>query len=189
MLTVMMYGELRKRYGKRYVLDVKTPGEAIHALCVQLRGLRQYFIEHATQKFLVRGNHDYIAEELHYPQGEGVLKIVPLVEGSGAVGRIIAGVALAVAGGAMMYFGVPLGGQVLALGVSLALGGIAELIAPRPKGAATPEKADNQPSLAFNGAVNTMGQGGPVPLGYGRLLVGSQVISVGFSTNNECIVR
>ena len=33
-----------------------------------------------------------------------------------------------------------------------------------------------------------MGQGGPVPLGYGRLLVGSQIISVGFSTNNEILV-
>ena len=50
------------------------------------------------------------------------------------------------------------------------------------------EGAGNQPSLAFDGAVNTMGQGGPVPLGYGRLLVGSQIISVGFSTNNEILV-
>lgn len=193
MLTVILYGELRARYGRRYVLDVRTPGEAIHALCVQLHGLRQYFITNATKSFLVRGNHDYTAEELHHPQSTGILKIVPLIQGTGATGRIIAGVALAVAGGLMMYFGGPLVGsiglKVAALGVAVALGGVAELLAPRPKGAATPEKADNTPSLAFNGAVNTMGQGGPVPLGYGRLLVGSQVISVGFSTNNEVVVR
>ena len=48
--------------------------------------------------------------------------------------------------------------------------------------------AENEPSLAFDGAVNTMGQGGPVPLGYGRLLVGSAIVSVGFSTNNEIMV-
>lgn len=189
MLTVKFYGELRRLYGISYRLDVKTPAEAVHALCVQLKGLRQYFIEHATDKFLVRGNHDYIEEELHNPQSEGVLKIVPIVEGSGAVGRIIGGAVLAVIGGVMMFYGVPMGAQVMALGVALALGGVAQLIAPRAASGATPEQADNTPSLAFNGAVNTMGQGGPVPLGYGRLLVGSQVISVGFSTNNEVVIR
>jgi predicted phage tail protein len=89
----------------------------------------------------------------------------------------------------MMFYGVPMGAQVMAMGVALALGGVAQLLAPRAAASATPEQADNTPSLAFNGAVNTMGQGGPVPLGYGRLLVGSQVISVGFSTNNEYIIR
>jgi predicted phage tail protein len=189
MMTVKFYGELRRLYGISWTLDVHSPAEAIHALCVQLKGLRQYFIEHATDKFLVRGNHDYVAEELGNPQSSGVLKIVPLVEGSGAVGRIIGGAVLAIAGGVMMSYGVPMGAQVMAIGVALALGGVAQLIAPRASAAATPEQADNTPSLAFNGAVNTMGQGGPVPLGYGRLLVGSQVISVGFSTNNEYIIR
>jgi predicted phage tail protein len=189
MLTVKFYGELRRLYGISWTLDVNSPAEAIHALCVQLNGLRNYFVDHATDHFLVRGNHDYVAEELHYPQPEGVLKIVPVVEGSGAVGRIIAGAVMAVAGGVMTFYGVPGGVQVMAMGVALALGGIAELIAPRAPGTATPEQAGNTPSLAFNGAVNTMGQGGPVPLGYGRMLVGSQVISIGFSTNNEVVIR
>ncbi|MFP4902656.1 tail assembly protein, partial [Paraburkholderia sp. BR14261] len=78
---------------------------------------------------------------------------------------------------------------VFSLGAALALSGIAQLLSPRPQAQATPERADNEPSLAFDGAVNTMGQGGPVPLGYGRMRVGSQVISVGFSTNNEIVVN
>jgi predicted phage tail protein len=188
MLTVVLYGELRRQFGRQFVLDVHSPREAIHALCTQLKGLRQYFQDHATQAFRVRGHQDYDETDLHYPQSTGTLKVVPLVHGAGAWGKIIGGAALAVIGGVMTFYQVPGGAQVMAMGISIALGGVAQMLAPRPQGAATPEKADNTPSLAFDGAVNTTGQGGPVPLGYGRLLIGSQIISVGFSTNNEIVV-
>lgn len=188
MLTVIFYGELRRNFGRRFVLDVHSPREAIHALSTQLVGLRVWFRRHATQQFLVRGVQDYDLTDIDYPQSSGILKIVPLIEGAGAVGKVLGGLALAVIGGVAMYFGQPWGAQVVAMGVALALGGVAQMLAPRPKATATPEKADNTPSLAFNGAVNTMGQGGPVPLGYGRMIIGSQIISVGFSTNNEIVV-
>ncbi len=188
MLTVLLYGDLRRRYGRRYVLDVHSPAEAIHALCVQLQGLRRYFIDNATSAFLVRGAQDYDETDIVYPQSSGTLKIVPLVQGAGAFGKIIAGAALAVVGVVGSAFTGGASMALVSIGISLALSGVAQLLAPRAKGTATPEAADNQPSVAFDGAVNTMGQGGPVPLGYGRMIVGSQVISVGFSTNNEIIV-
>ena len=184
MLTVKLYGDLGARYGRVFRLDVASPAEAIHALCSQLRGLRQYFTAHGTQKFLVRGHQDYDETDLSYPQSTGTLKVVPIVQGTGAWGKIIAGAALAVVG----FFIPVVGAAVTSMGLALAMGGISQLLAPRQQGKATPEKAQNQPSQAFDGAVNTMGQGGPVPLGYGRLLVGSQIISVGFSTNNEILV-
>lgn len=184
-VTIKLYGDLGRRFGKLYRLDVATPAEAVHALCSQLRGLRQYFLGNATQKFLVRGYQDYDETDLHYPQSTGTLKIVPLVQGTGAWGIIIAGAALAVVG----FFVPVVGPAMMSMGIALALGCVSQLLAPRQESkGATPEKAENQPSLAFDGAVNTVGQGGPVPLGYGRLLVGSQVISVGFSTNNEILV-
>ncbi|MBC8638262.1 tail assembly protein [Caballeronia sp. EK] len=193
MLTVRLYGDLRPRYGAEFRLAVHSPAEAVHALCVQLPGLRKYFIDHGAQQFLVRGmfgddHADYDESDMHYPQSEGVLKIVPLVQGSGAAAKIIAGAALAVIGLVASPYTGGLSMALVSMGAALAMGGIAQLLAPRQKGTATPEKADNQPSLAFDGAVNTMGQGGPVPLGYGRMIVGSQIISVGFSTNNEIVV-
>lgn len=196
MLTVIFYGDLRTRFGRRYKLDVHSPAEAIHALCTQLKGLRQYFQQNATAKFMVRGQlrdrliADYDETDLGYPQSAGVLKVVPIVEGAGAIGKIILGAVLVVAGfftGGTAW--AALGPMLISMGVGLALSGVAQMIAPRAKGGATPEKADNEPSLAFNGAVNTTGQGGPVPLGYGCMLVGSQIVSVGFSTNNEIVVR
>ena len=45
------------------------------------------------------------------------------------------------------------------------------------------ERPEERPSFIFNGAVNTMGQGGPVNLVYGRFLTGSAVVSAG--TNAE----
>ena len=185
MITVRFYGDLRRRFGREWMLEVRSPREALHALMVQLPGLRAYFREYATRHFLVRGQHqDYDGTDLHYPLVRGVLKVVPLITGAGAFGKVVAGALIAAVG----VFVPVVGTAMISLGVSLALSGIAQLLAPRPQATATPEKADNQPSLAFDGAVNTMGQGGPVPLGYGRLLVGSAVVSIGFSTNNEILV-
>ncbi|MBN3756075.1 tail assembly protein [Paraburkholderia sp. Tr-20389] len=186
MLTVRFYGDLRRRFGGEWTLAARSPREALHALMTQLPGLRGYFRKHATRSFLVRGkDQDYDGHDLHYPLVTGVLKVVPLVQGAGAFGKILAGVVIAAVG----VFVPVVGTAMISLGASLALSGIAQLLAPRPKATATPEKADNEPSLAFDGAVNTMGQGGPVPLGYGRLLVGSAIVSVGFSTNNEIVVN
>ncbi|HKR40095.1 MAG TPA: tail assembly protein [Paraburkholderia sp.] len=185
MVTVRFYGSLRRLFGEQWTLDVHSPREAVHALTVQLPGLRRYFQENATRHFLVRGDEqDYDENDLDFPQSKGTLAIVPLVQGAGAFGKILAGIALIAIG-----FFLPIASAaVMSLGAALALSGIAQLLSPRPAATATPERADNEPSLAFDGAVNTMGQGGPVPLGYGRMRVGSQVISVGFSTNNEIMV-
>ena len=38
------------------------------------------------------------------------------------------------------------------------------------------EKAKKE-SYLFGGPVNVIGEGGPIPVGYGRVLVGSQVVS------------
>jgi predicted phage tail protein len=191
MLTVIFYGELRRQFGRRFVLDVRSPAEAIHALSVQIRGLRAFFQRHAMQPFLVRGPHqDYDLDDIGYPQSGGILKVVPLIGGAGAFGKIIAGIGLVAVGiltGGTAF--AAFGPAMISMGLALTMGGVAQLLAPRQPGNATPEQAGNTPNLAFDGAVNTMGQGGPVPLGYGRMIIGSQVISVGFSTNNEIVVN
>ena len=186
MLTVILYGELRKQFGRRFVLDVRSPREAIHALNTQLKGLRAWFRDHGSQYFLVRGVQDYDLTDIDYPQSTGFLRIVPLISGAGAFGKIIAGIGLVAIG---VLSGGTLAPAMISMGLALAMSGVSQMLAPRPASTgATPEKPDNQPSLAFDGAVNTMGQGGPVPLGYGRMIIGSQIISVGFSTNNEIVV-
>ncbi|MFP4903014.1 tail assembly protein, partial [Paraburkholderia sp. BR14261] len=88
MLTVRFYGSLRREFGEQWSLDVKSPREAMHALMIQLPGLRGYFQRNAERFFLVRGDHqDYDESDMHYPQSKGTLSVVPLVQGAGAFGK------------------------------------------------------------------------------------------------------
>ena len=67
------------------------------------------------------------------------------------------------------------------------LGGVAQMIAPTAKSSDPSERPENQPSYVFNGAVNTTAQGHPVPVGYGRLIVGSAVISAGIDVDEIAV--
>jgi predicted phage tail protein len=118
---------------------------------------------------------------------------VPVVAGAGAVGRILAGIAIIafaiVTAGAGLIAGLGLGfGASTAIsiglvGLSLVVGGVAQLLTPTPK---VPQGADNQDdprkSYSFSGIQNTSRQGVPVPIVYGETLVGSVVISAGIDT-------
>ncbi|NBT52728.1 MAG: tail assembly protein, partial [Marivivens sp.] len=90
------------------------------------------------------------------------------------------------------------------IGTSLILGGTAQLLSPtisdspgsfgttspsraRARDSFTPENneiADNRASYIFNGAENLTAQGNPVPILYGRMRVGSVVISAGLSVED-----
>jgi predicted phage tail protein len=78
-------------------------------------------------------------------------------------------------------------GTIALFGASLALSGIATLISPVPEapGAALErENPEDRASFLFNGAVNTVEQGGPVPIVYGKHIVGSKVISGGIAVED-----
>ena len=122
-------------------------------------------------------------EELHHPAGAADIKIAPVVGGAGATGRIIAGIALVAIGLFVPGIGA-LGAQLLVgVGASLVLGGVAELLTPTPT---VPQGIDTQDdprkSYSFSGIQNTSRQGTPLPRVYGRMIVGSVVISAGVDT-------
>ena len=66
------------------------------------------------------------------------------------------------------------------LGTGLALGGAAMMLSPDVPEGNTSEKAEN---YLFGGPVNTVKQGEPIPLVYGRAIVGSKTISASIFTN------
>ena len=90
------------------------------------------------------------------------------------------------------------------VGTALILSGTSQLLSPtisdspatygatsptrqRARESFTPENnevADNRASYIFNGAVNLTAQGNPVPLLYGRMRVGSVVVSAGLSVED-----
>jgi predicted phage tail protein len=121
--------------------------------------------------------------------GVGLIFASFLLPGAGLFGATsLFGATAATAGtaGALTTLGVALSG----LGASLVLGGIAQAISPAP----VMSSATNNPmergrdaakfeSFTFSGIVNTAKQGLPVPIAYGRLFVGSAVLSSGLDVD------
>jgi hypothetical protein len=69
------------------------------------------------------------------------------------------------------------GGLVATIAKALIFAAISYALAPKPENEALEIEADgSKSSLIFSNTINVASQGSAVPLGYGRLKVGSQVI-------------
>jgi predicted phage tail protein len=135
-------------------------------------------------------------QDLHGPVGANTITIAPVIAGAGGkFGQIILGVALIAASFylpttalfSIGSFAPSIASLSFSIGLSLTLGGVAQMLAPQPASSEPSERPENQPSYTFNGAVNTTAQGQPVPVGYGRVVVGSAVISAGIDVDQVAI--
>jgi predicted phage tail protein len=184
---IKLYGKLAKFIGHRVLeADVATAAEAVRFLLANWPEVERHM---ADQHYRVSiGTYDIDLEELHHPAGAAPISFVPVVAGAGATARIIIGVALlavsflATAGGGAIFgaafaknLGLLAAGQ--AIGASLVLGGVAQLLTPTPK--ISKDEADPRKSFSFSGIQNTNRAGVPVPVVYGETLVGSVVVSAG----------
>jgi predicted phage tail protein len=183
---IKLYGKLAKFVGHRILeADVATAAEAVRFLVTNWPELERHM---ADQHYRVSvGSYDLLAEELHDPAGQQDIKIVPVMAGAGAVGRIIAGVALIAFSLLLPGVGAAIGGALMTkiglLGGALVLTGVAQLLTPTPKIPTGPDtQNDPRKSYSFSGIQNTSRQGVPVPIVYGETIVGSVVISAGIDT-------
>ena len=206
MKVVKVYGALRKRLGQcRFEFDVATPAQAIKALCVNFPGLEKWLIDSEKDGvgYRVAVSKEKATQEDMSPlfmpfSDREVFSITPVIAGAGrGVGQILLGAALIVAG---IYLApaASMGGGFLkagasgtalttmgyvskavgSLGIALTLGGIAQAISPQPNtGIERSEEAAKLESFVFSNVVNTARQGLPVPIAYGRVFVGSAVLS------------
>ena len=56
MRTIRLYGALGEQFGRVWRLDVKSPAEAVRALCSQLPGFRQYLQKNSAPGYRVMGD-------------------------------------------------------------------------------------------------------------------------------------
>lgn len=199
--TIRLYGRLGAAFGREHRMAVNSPAEAVRALCSQLKGFEAYLMTSKDRGMgyaVFLGKRNLSAEELDVPPGNEDIRIAPVILGAKKEGlfQVILGVALisvaafftagsALAWGSVLGSGATgFGAAVASFGLSLALGGVAQMLAPSMKGGPT-DRPENQPSYAFNGPVNTSAQGNPVPLLYGRMIIGSHVISAGIEAKDE----
>jgi len=210
MKVVKVYGQLREFLGQgRFEFVADTPQQALKALFANFPGLQKWMLDQEKDGMAYRvtvgqdviHNDDVTGLFLPWSERE-VFRIAPVLAGAGrGTGQILAGVGLVAAAiflgpAAVGAFGVTFGGAGIigataataigAIGASLILGGVAQMISPAP--AISPlsrgKEAAKLESFSFSGVVNTSKQGLPVPIAYGRLFVGSAVLSSGLDTDD-----
>jgi predicted phage tail protein len=210
MKVVKVYGALRKRLGQcRFEFDVATPAQAIKALCVNFPGLDKWLIDSEKDGvgYRVAVSKDRVTEKDVSPlmmpfSDREVFSITPVVAGAGrGTGQILAGLALvtaaivfAPAGAGFLglgagatagtfTLGAAASSAIGSIGLSLVLGGVAQAISPQPGLDSTLDESVQLESFTFSNVVNTSRQGMPCPIAYGRLFVGSAVLSSGLDVD------
>ena len=189
MVNVRFYGSL-KQFGAEFRLDCQTTAEIVQALTSQIPKLRQ-FIQQGL--FTVRVGRDYFDNRYleqglsHKLKDDATVHFTPVLNGSkrGGLFGVIAGVAI-IAGAIALG---PLAGIIStnaawivgSVGASLLLGGVAQMLTKMPEMKMGTEKEKKQ-STAFSNLSNMTAQGKPMPLAYGRIRVGSLIISQGVET-------
>lgn len=194
-MKLELLGELGNKYGSTHLLDIKTPAEAVRALNANFRDFRSY-MENSEKNgvgYRVLSNEEDVdIADIHNPASK-TIKIVPVMMGAGGggLGKIILGAALIAAsiylpGSSFAWSSIAAFDTVAVIstaagyiGTSLVISGVSQMLSPVPKAPGYGGNDERSPSYLYNGAVNTTAQGFPVPIGYGRLIIGSAVVSAG----------
>ncbi len=198
MTTVRLHGKLGEAVGrKEWELDVSTVSEALYAINTQSdEKIRQFFIqrENSYARYKVLVNGEETSPSLNIKENEltirlGEIKevdIVPVLEGAGLgwIGVILGGIGM---GFAQTDMGMLASLALLVTGISNVLSKPPELPEQRQIINPSSDPTALANSYLFNGPVNVLNEGGPVPIGYGRLIVGSQVISSSYSIRKVLI--
>lgn len=197
-IEVQPGGYLKKFGNHRFY--VRTPAEAIKAMLMQIKGFDEAFRAAGKRgvMFAVRTDKRNITDPEQLMMGKPkVVKLIPKYSGSKnsgftflAVAAIIAATVFTggVAGfGASGFLAAGSTSAAIATSValSLAIGGITQLLTPQAPGLSSKTDPDNKASYAFGGPVNTTAQGVPVPVFYGYREVGGAVISASILSEDQ----
>lgn len=185
MTRILLSGSLAQEFGREHfrLLESGTTTEVFSALKHTVQGFEEFIRKCAQRglRFAIFRNRVNIGEEGFTLKGTTEIRIVPVIAGSksGGILQVVLGAVLIVAGA--FLWATPMGGPLVAMGISMALGGVMQMLSPVPKSPGQQEQAttENKPSYLFNGAFNSTQQGLPVPVVYGQMLVGSSVVAIG----------
>ena len=197
---VKLYGELAKFVGhKEFEVKVDSLRNLASFLIYNFPEIERHM--NPKQYQIKVGSYAVDKDELHHPIGSEDIHIIPVIAGSGGLGKTLAGVAfigLAIAsGGAGFALGskgvgfIATGGALASpfmaavgnLGIGLLLMGVSEMLFPLPSEQQFSSEEDPRLSFSFSGVQNTSRAGTPVPIVYGEIFTGSVVISAGVDTN------
>ena len=202
---ITLHGILGKQVGKKFDMAVESVSEALHAVEIcSGRKLYKNLIKNEKKNIKYRvlvNKKDIIDQEKHPLDADKPetiknseitlnrkdiksIDIIPVVEGADSgfweTFLIVVGVILFVGG---MFFG--WGHAMAMLGAGLIFQGISSMMMDAPEFEAFREieQVNKRSSYLFNGPQNTINEGGPIPVLYGRLLIGSQVVGASYDVS------
>ena len=213
LVNIKIHGILGEQLGQsEWNLAVKSVGEAIKGIQCNSKKLYPQLLENDKKnikyRVLINDKDFSIGEGADPDTPEGItsselvierdsiktIDIVPVIEGSDSLMSIITiviGVALIWTGAGAAIMGAGLSsmtamqGAMVLGGIGLVAAGVTNLLTPMPKfGDFREIEQGGGRSYLFNGPQNTIKEGGPVFVGYGRLMVGSHVIQSATDTVN-----
>ena len=207
MTNVYLYGELRNKFGSEFKFNINSPKEAFLAINANRKGFIDEVKKLAMQGVFYRViADDQILEdpkEFELTKSHKELHVLPVVWGAGKNGALLAvGLVLTIAtAGAAGFLGAgfssvlggigsttvmgaagagsfsALGTAMFSIGVGLALQGVMGMLYPPPKPDFNQEVQAGGKSYLFGNKPSNTSQGQAVPVGYGRLKIGSSQIS------------
>ncbi|EFE96615.1 bacteriophage lambda tail assembly protein I [Serratia odorifera DSM 4582] len=192
--TIRLYGVLGARFGREHRIAVDSPVEAIKALSTIIPGFQQFLLKSKEQGLtyaVFEGKRNLVKEDLFLNSNGADIRIAPVVIGSKKAGvfQTILGAVMVVVGVAISYFSAgtmsAFGAQLAWAGGAMMLGGVIQMLSPMQGGLASRQDPDNKPSYAFGGPVNTIAQGNPVPILYGKRRIGGAIISAGIYAEDQ----
>ena len=190
MTQIRLHGILAKEFGEFFSFKLGKAKDVIRAIDANKKNFIKRINDLAKEGFnytlVVDGKKVSDLSEVEIKKEHSNIEIVPMIAGSGVdpitVGLLIMKLAGAAAPGvtaAGLVGGMKLAaftiGTLALTGISM---GLQMLLAPKPDAGppiSSTTKAFSE-SFSFANKANTASQGTPVPVGYGRLKVGSQVV-------------
>lgn len=182
-MRVHYVGPLAEKYGAEHMtMKVRTPMQLFRGLECNVEGWEAEMrnLTDGGQLSLVTHNgkddgyKNIGPDSLHAPFEDDVEDVYVLAATRGT-GLEIATFSFM---GIMGWAGVA-AAVVFNIAVGFVVGAITQALSPSPDASGGNERPDERASFIFNGPVNTVVQGGAVPLVYGRVLTGSTVMSAG----------
>jgi len=180
MVKVFLHGALGKKFGFEHKYNIRTKKQAIKALMGNHSEFRSEVLSKTQMGIFYRlvDKRGKVSEACHADYNKECLEevhIVPSIIGSGLsdFGKIVVGTLLFMTGGAIGGF---VGKIITNIGISFIIQGIQGLLMPDPTPQTMESPLDTN-SYIFGNTNNNVTQGFSIPVLYGQLRVGSNVIS------------
>lgn len=173
MTTINLHGVLAKEFGNSFKLKIRKAKEVFQAIDANRNNFINRVLELSKNgshyAVLVDGKDVKSCLELEINNCPKIIDIVPAICGSGGKGGSLVLGVLGV--GAMLFGQFSLGVALIGMAIMIALQPKPETVKPQ-----TYFTSGMKESFLFSSKANLMQQGSPVPIGYGRLRIGSNVI-------------